>query len=337
MKKLINLTMFDLFKGVAMLLVLFGHSFVYNNGALGELVWGRIVLSVLMPAFFLVSGYWLKKKSVKAGIKSGFEFLIKPFLLFALAIIVIGFLHRALSGELQEWVRVFLIPTVLVSTKSGSRIGPMWFVFALFLAWCIFYVVVNLKKEKLQLVIAVLSAILGGAIMPLKLPYQLAQGLVAFFFVYCGYLWKKKKVLEMKIHPLFYLLMIAMWVISIIYGSMDLHDYDMKYGLFSAAGSLCGAFILIKVFLYLNLLEWSILDGVRWLGRYSMWIITIHAIENAIFPWKILFGFVEEGSWIGILVHFALRLLFIVVACLFLQKIQMYRIKIKNKKGEKEC
>ncbi|MBQ9768204.1 MAG: acyltransferase [Lachnospiraceae bacterium] len=331
MKKLINLTMFDLLKGVAMLCVLFGHSVVYENGSLGDFWYGKVLHSLLMPAFFMVSGYWLKKKPIKTGIKNSFDYLIKPYLLVIAIIIFIGFVHRALLGNIQEWVDVFLIPSVLVSTKSGSRLGPLWFVVALFWAWCLFYLVVRIKEEKWQMAVAVLSAALGGILMPLQLPFQIAQGLVAFFFVYCGYLLKKKKWLEAKLHPLWCVPMLLVWGATVWFGSMDLYSYDVKYGIVSVVGSLFGAFWLIKLFLYVNLLEWRVLDGIRWIGRYSMWFLCIHAVENAVVPWKILFRFVTPGSAAGVLLLMCLRLLFIVVVCIVLRKIQEMR------KGESIC
>ena len=185
MKKLINLTMFDLLKGVAMLLVMFGHSFGGENAELGE--WfGKILYSVLMPSFFIVSGYWLKKKKIKVGVKTSVEYLLLPYCVVMILIDCVGLTYRLLQGEFQDWVTNFLIPSVFVLTSRPNRVGPMWFVFALFLAWCIFYIVIHIKNEKIQYGLAFFSAILGGVLLPLKLPFQIAQGLVAFFYVYCG-------------------------------------------------------------------------------------------------------------------------------------------------------
>lgn len=330
MKKLINLTMFDLLKGVAMLGVVFGHSFGGENAVLGETV-GKILYSLLMPAFFMVSGYWLKKKSIKVGVKTGLDYLLIPFFIVILLIDLIGFGHRFLQNDISSWLNEFLIPSLLVSTAGANRVGPMWFVFALFLAWCLFYTVINIKSQKTQWILVLLSAIIGGALMPLKLPFQIAQGLVAFFFVYCGYMLKKKKLLDKKQNPIAYVLMLVAWVCTVIFGSMNMYAYDVDYGIFSILGSLCGAFVIIKIFLYINLLEWNVLDGIRWVGRYSMWFLCIHAIEHAVFPWKILFRFVEQGTVIGSLAQFLIRLIFIVVGCIVFQKVQRYWISKKER------
>ena len=332
MKKIINLTMFDLLKGVAMLGVLFIHSIYLENRLFGSVWYERIGHTLLMPSFFLMSGYWLKKKSIKEGVKNGTVYLLKPLLLVLVIMNFVGFVHRAIQGNLQEWVDVFLVPSVLMTNTSNSRLGPLWYILALFWAWCIFYVVVQVKDEKRQILIAVLSALIGGILMPFKIPFQIAQGLVAFFYVYVGYLIKKKKLLDKKLHFGVYIFLAAIWLLIVNVGSLDFYFYNVKYGIISVIGSLCGAFLLIKLFLYINLLEWKALDGIRWVGRYSMWFMCIHALEGAIFPWKFLFAYVEKGRWTGTLLQFVLRVLLILSVCIMLQKFQMYykRRKLKS-------
>ena len=85
-----------------------------------------------------------------------------------------------------------------------------------------------------------------------------------------------------------------------------------------------GAYLLVKLFLYVNMLEWRVLDGIRWVGRYSMWYMCIHAVEKAVFPWKILFRFVDQKSMAGMLALFVLRTIMITVICLVCQKVLMY-------------
>ena len=332
MKKLINLTMFDLLKGVAIIGVVFGHSFMMETNAVLNPWFRKILHSLLMPSFFVVSGYWLKKKKVKIGLKTSVDYLLKPYILVILIIDGIGLIHRWLQGNLREWLDVFLIPSILVFTKGANRIVPMWFVFALFLAWCLFYVVLNIKNEKLHYVAAVASAVVGGVLLAWKLPFQIAQGLIAFFYVYCGYLLKKKKLLDAKIHPFIYILLVVGWGLALVFGSMDLYSYNVKYGIFSILGSLCGAFLFIRMFLYLNLLEWRILDGIRWIGRHSMWIVCLHAVEYAVIPWRVLFQFVQQGAFQRTLVYFIMRMIWIIIMCLCLLKIHVFRIKKKAQK-----
>lgn len=330
MKKLLNLTMFDLLKGLAMIGVVFGHTFVGMEKTTTGLWFSKIIYSLLMPSFFMVSGYWLKKKDIRTGIKSAVSYLLRPFVIVAVLLNAIGFLHRFLQGNLEEWRRIFLMPSLLVSTKGENRLGAIWFIFALFLAWCFFYVIINIKNEKLQMGIVLLAGIAGGALMPLQLPYQLAQGLVGLFYVYCGYLLKKKKLLDAKTSPLIYIIMVVVWGVSVVFGSMNMYAYDVKYGIFSIVGSLCGAFVFIKITLYINLLDGFVLDGIRTIGRYSMWVLCVHAVEKEVIPWKVLFRFVEQGTALGNWTHFVVRSVLIGVVCMIMLKLQRMWISKRN-------
>lgn len=311
-KNVINLTMFDLLKGVLMILVVLRHSM---TGSVEDSIFWRVLYSVMMPVFFITSGYWMKKRKWRAGLESGVKGLLKSFAVVMVTVNGIGFIHRLLSGNLRDWVSVFLIPTLLVKSGEDSRIGTMWFVFALFLSWCLFYGAVNLLKERGQMMFACVCGIAAGILMPRHLPFQISQGLAGFFFVYGGYQMKKKKLLEKELSFGVCILTAVLWILSIVYGSMDLAVYRMEHGLLSLIGSLGGAFLTIRLFLYLNCFENRILDRVRWIGRYSMWILCIHSVEGTVIPWKVLFVLVPQDSWAGVCAQFVLRWLLIGGVC----------------------
>ena len=151
--------------------------------------------------------------------------------------------------------------------------------------------------------------------MPLILPFQISQGLIAFFYVYAGYQIKKRKLLQKKLHPLALLALLALWTVGMVFGSMELSDYKVQNFMLSVPGGLCGAYLLVQLFLCLNSLQWKILDSVRWIGRYSMWILCIHTVEMAIFPWSILFPFLERDTLPGFTFLFVLRWIIIVAVC----------------------
>ena len=316
-KSRISLTMFDLLKGVVILLVIHRHTFVYveeYTSAAARLP-GRMLLTLLMPCLFMVSGYWLGRRKIKTGIKSSIHSLLKPYLIVNIVIVGIAFVHRALFHRMKDWVDHFLIGAVLGRFDLG-RIGAVWFLAALFVANFIYYIVINLLKEKGQAAAACLCAAAGALLLPLRLPFLISQGLIAFFYVYAGYFFKKKKLLEKEIPPGVYLAITVLWVAGSVSGRMDLALYKMENGLLVIPGCLCGGFLLIRIFLRLNVLEWKILDPIRWMGRYSLWILCIHTVEDEIFlPWKILFRFFPRETVLGAWFHFILRCVLIVVSC----------------------
>lgn len=312
LKRKMGLNMFDLLKGIIIILVVIRHSVVSVTFTYSII--GKSIYSIAMPALFLVSGYWLNKRDIKSGLMSGIRSLLIPFLIVISIIIVVGAVYKGLTHAMAQWLDMYLLRSILVMS-TGGKITYMWFVFSLFVAWCIYYVAVNALSERGQMAAACLCAVAGGLTIPLMLPFQISQGLIAFFYVYAGYQVKKRKLLQKELHPLALLALLALWAVGMLFGSMELSDYRVHNFLLSVPGGLCGAYLLVRLFLYLNSIEWRILDPVRWVGRYSMWILCIHTVEAAVFPWRFLLSFAGEGTPLCSCLLFVLRWFVIVAAC----------------------
>lgn len=270
----------------------------------------------------------MKKKAMKTGIKDSAKYLLKPYLYTMLIILGIGFIHRGISGAWEEWLHTFLFPALSVHSGANTRIGAMWFVFALFLSWCIFYITGYLKNERLRTFIIVVLAVIGGITLPKELPFQISQGFIGTFYLYFGYRIKKKKLFEKKIPFPILIIMLLLWLWAILYGSMDLAFYDVKYGIFSILGCLAGSYLVIRMFLYLNVYENKFMNVIRTIGRHTMWILCIHSVEAAVVPWKVLFRFTGEYTWLRFGAQFILRSFLIILGCMFLKWLQA------RKKGE---
>lgn len=318
--------MFDFIKGVGIILVLAIHSLPWD---IQDHLIGSWLMSFLMPMFFITSGYFMKKKSLTNGLRDSAKYLLKPYLYAMMVILGIALIHRGFSGKWNEWLHTFLIPAVSVHSGADTRIGAMWFVFALFLSWCIFYITGYLTNERVRTIIIIALAVVGGITLPLELPFQLSQGFIGAFYLYCGYEIKKKKLFEKKLSLPMFIFLILLWFWAVLYGSMDLAFYDVKYGIFSIIGCLAGSFLIIRCFLYWNVYENSTINQIRTIGRHTMWILCIHAVEAAVVPWKVLFQFTGEYTWQRFLMQFILRSLFIAAGCIILKRVQA------RKKGEK--
>ena len=66
------------------------------------------------------------------------------------------------------------------------------------------------------------------------------------------------------------------------------------------------------------------------IGRYSLWVLCLHSIEMSVFPWDVLWRFVEPTSMIGILAHYVLRCTGILIGCIVLRKGQSLICKWKK-------
>ena len=325
-KVVLGLTMFDMFKGVGILAVVFLHSI--NWTIQNQFGW-KLIYSVLMPAFFIISGYWLNPKPILEGIKSSARQLLQPYLITLVIIEGIGLLHRLLTGNLKNWLQAFFIPGILGMSGPGTRFGPLWFLLALFWSWVLFYWTTTCFEEKKQLLMATLAGIVGGIWISYRPPFQLAQGLIGFFFLYNGFLMKKKGWLSQGLRMYLYLPMGFYWLLMVWLGTMDLGMYEVRYGFFSILGSLFGAMLVIRLFLYLEFLDTSWTESVRRIGRYTMWILCIHGLEGAVVPWNVLFHFVKKDTWAGCISWFILRCVVIGIGCVVLE--QWNRKKIRRR------
>lgn len=172
----------------------------------------------------------------------------------------------------------------------------------------------------LQIGAAVLAGVVGGLWIGHQPPFQLSQGLIGFSFLYGGYFLKKKKWLFWRLRFWEGTLMGVGWFLTAIIGTMDLGMYEVRGGFVSVLGSFLGAALLIRLFLHLDFLETLWAEGLRTIGRYTMWILCVHGIEGAVIPWNFLFRFVEKDTWMGCVCWFFLRLIVIGACCVALEQ-----------------
>lgn len=316
--------MFDFLKGFGILLVLIRHSIYSLNISTDNPVW-ILLYSFIMPVFFMTSGYWLKKRNFAEGLKTSARQLLKPYLIVIACIDAVGLVHRFLQHNIEEWLSLFLRQSLLVMSGGYSRIGFMWFVFALFISWLFFYALIQITNEKLRAVVSILLCFAGTLLLPYRPPFQLAQGMIAQLFVYAGYLIKKKKILEKRIPAAAAAALVILWLAGSLYTFRDqlcdLSMYQFGDGMPAVLCSLCGAFLVIQVGIRINAIDNVVIEKTAQLGRYTMWILCIHSFEAAVFPWQALFRVVSMSPLVQSLVQFGLRSLFIFCICMILKKL----------------
>jgi len=228
-----TLGMFDLLKGVGMLLIVFAHntsvfpelfeksstmerttslrfmSFFYEIPIIPRLLFAILITfgTALMPAFLSVGGYGFRKRTIGKGFKLLSKEMIKPYIFTVIGTTICNVcLHyaffRYLPGALSESLKVFLGMALGVSqnvTIGGYTIfanGPVWYLLAYFWALAIFNVVLNLTSDKfIPHVVLVISAA-GWLLSYLPFtPWCISQGMVGVVYVYMGYWVKKNKLI----------------------------------------------------------------------------------------------------------------------------------------------
>lgn len=341
-KKLTGLTMFDLLKGIGIIMVVFFHS---NAGGINtESIVHSCFHSVIMPMFFIMSGYWLKKRKVVKGIKYSAQYVLKPYLIAGLCVTVCSGLLKIVQGQMPFEYMLFQAGAFLFGfSDAGGTVlgklyfgwnGPLWFMLALFGAWCIFYMVINVKKEMVQRVLVLLIVIAGCILSKVDMIhfFDIPQALIATGYVYVGYDLKKRGSFNKEHKWYVLLLMTAVWIAGSAIGFIDLASLTIRYGLIEVVSSIMGAYVVIYAFLWINQLELKWLNPVCTIGRYTNWILCIHTVEMLAFPWEAVMGKLPNIVVFNIyVIQLVARCVMIFVTCIFLKKLPLIKKKVFGK------
>lgn len=328
----VNMVMFDLAKGLAMLAVVFVHS-----GAAADYDTYPIVLlrSVVVAVFFMASGFWLRKRKLKTGIRLAAQQLLVPYAVTLGIIMVVGFLHRLLTNNLQNYLDIFLLP--VLKRGAGPRTGALWFLLATFWTWCMYYLLMCLKDARVRLALVILGAVVGMSLLPLHdYTYIIPQSLLMLPYIYGGYLIRENGFFDKKVPAWLLVVMSIPALVLAAFGKIDVIMDVADCGVINIAAQILFGYALIYVTLLINAKEWKWTEWIMDIGRHSLWVLCIHSIEMSVFPWDILWHFVDRNSIIGILTHFVLRCAGILVCCFVLRKGQSLIRKWKKQHSHKQ-
>ena len=323
----VNMVMFDFAKGLAMLAVVFVHS-----GTVAEADTYPIVLirSVVVAVFFMASGFWLRKRKLKAGIRMAAQQLLVPYAVTLCVILAIGFVHRFLTHDMQDYWNVFLLP--VLKRGAGPRTGALWFLVATFQTWSMYYLLMRLKNPATRLALVVLGAVIGMGLLPLHdYTYLVPQSLLMLPYIYGGNLIREKGLFDKQVPGWLLAVMSVPALVLAAFGKIDVIMDVADFGILNIAAQMLFGYALIYVTLLINAKEWKWTEWIMEIGRHSLWVLCIHSVEMSVVPWNVLWRFVEPDTAAGILAHFLLRGMGILVCCLALRRAQaMLRRRIKQ-------
>lgn len=331
-KSNVNMVMFDFAKGLAMLLVMFVHS---GEVAVQDTYPIILIRSVVVAVFFMASGFWLRKRKVKTGIRLAAKQLLVPYAAALAVILAIGFLHRLLTRNLQNYLDVYLLP--VLKRGAGPRTGALWFLLATFWTWCMYYLLMRLKDARLRIALVVLGAVVGMGLLPLHdYTYMLPQSLLMLPYIYGGYWIREKGLFDKKVPAWLLAVMSIPALVLAAFGKIDVIMDVADFGIFNIAAQLLFGYAFIYVTLLINAKSWRWAEWIMEIGRHSLWVLCIHSIEMSVFPWRILWRFADPNSIVGIVLHFALRSAGILVCCMALRKGQGLLRKWKKQHTNKQ-
>ncbi len=304
--------MFDIFKGIGMVLVIFGHTFtgLFFDPSGNPLMKIPVLLlspigASLIPAFFLLSGYGFRKRPVVKCMKQQISLLLKPYLYVAAATVSLHLIFHYLAfhywpASVKETLKVAggFILALPQNVEFGSfrffGCGAVWYIIALFLGWILLDILMNIVDEKYT-GLAVLLVVLAGWIAGYgrNLPFCFSQGLIAVGFLHAGYRIKKNRLFLRELNGRSRLIILSACAISLFLTIWSGEIDNMDKGVWAAGplsiliDTVVGVGIIMLI-LKLNRFDNPFLGLLQKIGRESLLIFCIHTVEMIAVPWYLL-------------------------------------------------
>lgn len=330
-----SLGMFDLAKGIGMILVLLFHSMGLFDSTQGRMLTGyatslphAFLSNGLMPAFFIVNGYSFKKKEIKKNFVSMSKLLLLPYLYVAGIVSIISLSKSVVNGTS---VKDCLLQYTLPFLTDATRIGPMWFLLALYFGTLIFNIIMQHKNKLVHLGFVFVIYIIGIIVLDFKwIPYAFSVSFTAVGYIYLGYLIKKSNLLikaDLKVKIGTTLCAFIIIFLAVTYNYIDKVP-DLFYIFDEQIIKLLCGVILFSGTLWLNRFRGNISNKIRLIGRYSFWIFCIHSIEYICIPWENLTKIFGQNTYLVISVVMILRLIICGLGCYLLYAIKRRKMHV---------
>lgn len=292
MKTVKRLDIFDVLKGIAILLMIVGHS---NTEPEREPIYKLTVFiySFHMPLFFVISGYFFKKKenvSVWQNSVKLFKRLIIPYAFTCLVMLGIIICQNIEAGIHYSLFQNWIVEALFASGSKGGTgllhntniIGAIWFLLAMFWALVI-YELLNVYKNRIPLILSVLIVSYLGYYTAkyIRLPFSIQSGMMCVVFVFIGNKVKEFNLLQTKRMIFIILPLLYLWYLSFSNGFLSTASCTMTHYPLELIGSLGGIYVFYLLSKLIDILRHLkyVKTGFVFLGKYTLVILCFHNLD----------------------------------------------------------
>lgn len=268
----------DIAKAIGIILMIIGHcdDIPYRPCR-------HFIFTFHMPLFFILSGYFFKRKDIKTSLINDTKHLMIPYFTTCAAVILITLVKSSFTGDFNPF-RHYLAATFIGS--GGPRpclyfsdhpgIGAIWFFPALLVCKNV-YNLLSAHPIKKRLIysclIYVIATLIGRYII--FIPFSVLCGLSAIIFYAIGDYYKEVKP---KITWLHWLIGIVCWGASFKYSHIYLVHPRTDLYFIDVIGATTATLLTYKLSDKIAQISY-ISDWLSWLGRNSMYILCFHLID----------------------------------------------------------
>lgn len=334
-----TIAMFDYAKGIGILLVILYHTINFFDMMQGSLVLQRgsviaipktLLVLGLMPAFLIASGYSFKKKTVKKCIISLSKLILIPYVY---VMIIVSGITLIKSFVNQDSLLDTLKNTTLPFLIDALKIGPMWFLIALYLGTIVFNFILQIRISVVHHISAILIFILGIIALNFAwIPSIVYFTFTAVGYIYVGYLLKKTKWLinrDWQSKAIISLLVIISVLSAVAYNYLEQLP-ELALVIYEEILKLISGFVLIYGSIGLNKFKGNISNLIRQVGRYSLWILCIHSIEYLCIPWFELTNIFGYNPILVTAISLILRYIICFLGCYLIYLVKRKKMRVQS-------
>lgn len=285
-------TVINVIKGIAILLVVFGH--------MGSPYWSA-VYTFHMPLFFFLGGLFINTKGTYRNfLEKNFVRLILPYFLFCIVGYLVNFLKNIALSRPQEPIIEVLIGIFLWGDISHlHHYGlVLWFLPALF--WGRFFAFILLTRFHIFMAL-ILAVIIGWKAVSLPILYfSIDKGFMALPWIILGFIFRKF-LHNSKINKIVVgiILLSMVLLFNLIF---NIEPMDMAYKKFNhvVLQSIFALVCILSIFFILLIYEakYSLrtLKFFCYFGEATLFILIIHVYTNNISS-QVVQYFIDSPNW----------------------------------------
>lgn len=298
----------DIAKGIGIILVVMGHAYQMPHD------WFKVIFSVHMPLFFILSGYvfsFRTEEPFRAVLKKNARGLLVPYVLTTGIIIILKSVMAVAGGRsIWEQVRLWGIAALYGSGSTVPdgmeeyiySIGVIWFLLALFVGRMVLWLILHSRVPWLWALLLFLASYISTDYF--WLPCSIQPGLCSVLFLYLGYRIRQADMFSMKaVRFPVRILAAAAWVYCIIFcGKLCMVDNTYEYPLQNIIGAICGTYTIVFLAQLIERYVRFLKKPFAFLGRISLGIMCAHLIALMCWPrteiWSAMKGYTGWPGWI---------------------------------------
>jgi len=336
--------MFDFFRGYTIISIVFLHIVLSWNIQLYPFSASTILSrnTPLLFGLFIISGYGFCASEPLDCLKKQAKLLLLPYGCMLAACLLIQTIKNIRAGDPFWRDLAGYIFSFVFATSGDSSLYPFstvwvwtrWIPVALFVAWNVLNAIFLIKDERLQSATALLIGVLGVMTTNFK-PWIwcIPQGLQAAFLLYIGWNLKRTNFFSRKMPvPLLISLLIPA-CISLFFGKVDMPENIYRLDFLDYLGSAAGAVLLLKLYSCLDLSGVPLAEEISAIGRYTYWIICIHAVDMLAVKFRdFLVALPGPSDSLKCFVNCLLSSCLIFVCCACIEWLERFYFKFKQKK-----